>query len=102
MVEKKDGFYRKICASSYTARQEAPQSYELNASIYVYDPQFLERETDNTILDNRCGISVMKDYLVLDIDSEEDYRMMELLHGYYCKTDPLIREVYETAKSGGQ
>ncbi len=40
----------------------------------------------------------MKDYLVLDIDSEEDFRMMEFLHRYYCETDPGIRAVYERAK----
>ncbi len=98
MVEKRGDHYSKICDSDYTTRQEAPASYELNASIYVYDPAFLEEEHDNTILDNRCGISLMKDYLVLDIDSEEDFKMMELLHRYYCENDEGIREVYETAK----
>lgn len=99
MVEKKDGYYRKICASNYVARQEAPVSYELNASIYVYNPEFLRGEIKNTILDNRCGISVMRDYLVLDIDSEEDFVMMEFLHNYYCEHDPTIKEVYDVCKT---
>ena len=98
MVENNpDGFYRKICESNYTARQQAPNSYELNASIYGYKPSFLARKIENTILDYNCGISVMPDYLVLDIDSEEDFTMMQYLHEYYCKNDDGIKEIYDYA-----
>lgn len=99
MVEKKeDGFYKKICQSSYTARQQAPQSYELNASIYAYNPHFLNGMIEKTILDYKCGISIMPDYLVLDIDSEEDFDMMQYLHEFYCKQDSGLNEVYCLAK----
>lgn len=87
MVEKKDDYYRKICPSMYTARQQAPASYELNASIYAYSPKFLEGKIDRTILDYNCDIVVMPDYLVLDIDSEEDFEMMEMLFDYFEKND---------------
>ena len=80
MVERKlDGAYRKVCSSDYTTRQEVPDVYELNASIYVYSPYFLEQDITKTLLDYNCGISIMKDYLVLDIDSEDDFIMMEKL-----------------------
>ena len=99
MVEKKeDGYYRKICASQYTARQQAPQSYEMNASIYAYNPKFLNGEMEKTILEYNCGVSIMTDYLVLDIDSEEDFQMMEFLHQYYCETNEALREVRELAQ----
>ena len=99
MIEdKKDGYYRKICSSDYTARQQAPRSYELNASIYAYNPVFLKDKIEDTILDHRCGISVMPDYLVLDIDSEKDFEMMQFLHSYYCRNDAGINAVYEMAK----
>lgn len=99
MVEKKpDGFYRKICQSFYTARQQAPHSYELNASIYAYKPAFLEGTIERTILDYQCGISIMPDYLVLDIDSEEDFEMMQYLHSFYCKKDSGLKEVYVIAQ----
>ncbi len=87
MVEKKDDYFRKICPSMYTARQQAPVSYELNASIYAYSPKFLAGTIDKTILDYNCGIVIMPDYLVLDIDSEEDFEMMEMLFGYFQKND---------------
>lgn len=98
MVEKKDDYYRKICPSMYTARQQAPASYELNASIYAYSPKFLEGIIDRTILDYNCDIVVMPDYLVLDIDSEEDFKMMEMLFDYFKKNDLefqfLVKNIY--------
>ena len=93
MVEKKDDYYRKICPSMYTARQQAPVSYELNASIYAYSPKFLAGTIDKTILDYNCGIVVMPDYLVLDIDSEEDFEMMEMLFEYFVKRDAGLAEI---------
>lgn len=94
MVEKKtNGFYGKICESGYTARQQTPKAYELNASIYVYRPAFLESDIQKTILDYRCGISLMPDFLVLDIDSEEDFMAMEYLIPYLVQKDAGLREV---------
>lgn len=94
MVERKEnGGYRKVCISRFTTRQQAPECFELNASIYAYRPSFLESAITKTILEYNCGISLMQDYLVLDIDSEEDFAMMSLLHKYYCETDEDIREI---------
>ena len=56
------------------------------------------RDIKNTILDYNCGIFVMDDYLVLDIDSEEDFQMMQILHEYYCSMDNNLKKVYEDAK----
>ncbi len=99
MVEKKtDEFYRKICASNYTARQQAPKTYEMNASIYAYNPKFLQCNIEKTILDYNCGVSVMPDFLVLDIDSEEDFNMIEFLYRFYCSHDSGLKEVFEIAK----
>lgn len=100
MVENKpDGFYRKICEGKYTARQLAPKSYEMNASIYAYKPDFLRSEITKTIIDYNCGISVMPDYLVLDIDSEEDFAMMQYLHEFYCNNDDALQSIYNIAKT---
>lgn len=99
MVENKmDGYFRKICVSNYTARQQAPKSYEMNASIYAYNPNFLQENIDKTILDYNCGISVMPDFLVLDIDSEEDFEMMQYLHAYYCNMDVGLMNAYKEAQ----
>ncbi len=99
MVEKRQEYYRKICPSRYTARQQAPKAYELNASIYAYTPGFLEREIEKTILDYNCGIVQMPDYLVLDIDSEEDFRLMSMLMEYFGREDRELARVMELAGS---
>lgn len=99
MVEKQGDYYKKVCASDFTARQQAPRIYELNASIYAYDPLFLESEINKTILDYRCGISEMIDYLVLDIDSEKDFFMMSHLMNYFELEDAELAEVIQTARS---
>lgn len=100
MVERKpDGFYRKICESRYTARQQAPKSYEMNASIYAYSPDFLRSDFTKSIIDYNCGISMMPDYLVLDIDSEEDFAMMQYLHEFYCNRDDELKKIYDLAKT---
>ena len=98
MVEsKQDGFYRKICESNYTTRQQAPKAYEMNASIYAYSPAFLRRNITKTIIEYKCGISVMPDYLVLDIDSEKDFVVMESLYKYFCKNDVGLMSIYKCA-----
>lgn len=81
MVHKgEDGFYDRVIPSEYTARQQVPVCYDMNASIYVL--------TRNYLLDmsaeNRCALVwKMKDSVVLDIDSEDDFEIMELLTEYY-------------------
>lgn len=99
MVEQKvDGNYKKICAGMFTARQQVPPAYELNASIYAYNPEFLQTTIEKSILDYRCGIIKMPDYLVLDIDSEEDFCMMEYLHPHFCERDRELKKVYDIAR----
>ena len=98
--ETPDGFYKKVCHSNYTARQQTPKIYDMNASIYAYRPAFLEMELDRTISEYNCGIVIMPDYLVLDIDSEDDLKMMEYLYNYYVEHDSGLKEVFEVALNG--
>lgn len=83
MVCKKDnGFYDRIISSNYTARQQVPKCFDMNASIYVYAREYLM----DMRIENRCaGIWKMEDTAVLDIDSEADFRLMEIIAEYYWK-----------------
>lgn len=100
MVEgKTDGFYGTVCRSGFTARQQAPTVYEMNASIYAYRPVFLQSGINRPITDYRCGISAMPDYLVLDIDSEEDLLMLELLYSYFVKADRALGDIREACRT---
>ena len=98
MVEQRGKFFQKVCDAGYTARQQAPAVYELNASIYVYSPEFLKRKIEKTILDYRGKIIEMPDYLVLDIDSEEDFELMPLIMEYYRKKDRGLERVINLAE----
>lgn len=93
MVENKGDYYGKICQSEYTARQQAPGTYEMNASIYAYSSLFLSGVIDKTLLEYNCNVVEMPDFLVLDIDSEEDFEMMELLFKVFADKDELLAEI---------
>ena len=54
MVEFTDGlFCERVISSSWNARQEAPETYDMNASIYGYAPSFLE--SGKEIFEGTCG-----------------------------------------------
>lgn len=94
MVEVNNGFVHKIKDSDYVTRQQAPQVYDMNASIYVYKRNCLINKLKTSVFDGNCGIYIMEDTYVLDIDSEDDFQIMELLaKEYYYKQLPynLIR-----------
>lgn len=77
-----DGSGRGVLSkpSSFVARQEAPQVFDMNASIYVYCPEAFRKKIRMPTSLDFC-IFQMRDYGVIDIDSEEDLDMMELLLG---------------------
>lgn len=82
MVKQVGDHVEKVIESPFTARQQAPAIYDLNASIYVFDRDFLATNTTGILWDTKCLVYLMKDTAVLDIDSEEDFEMMQLIGGY--------------------
>lgn len=76
MVERKDdGRVGLVVPSASTSRQEAPPVYAMNASIYVW-----HRHTLSTGLwDGRTRLYEMPRERSVDIDSEIDFRLVELL-----------------------
>lgn len=88
MVERHAGdeTVRLVRKGSFTCRQDAPEVYEMNASIYAYRSEAL-RNFPNSLFDLRCGMTEMKDYGVLDIDSPEDHRLMQLIFENICLTE---------------
>jgi CMP-N,N'-diacetyllegionaminic acid synthase len=92
-----DGTVSKICESNYTARQQAPEVFDMNASIYVYKSSFLKDNITNKIFDGKCGIIKMFDTAVLDIDSEEDFVLMEMIAKYIYHGNVAFNDVYVNA-----
>ncbi len=88
MVKVENGFATKFAASNYTTRQEAPAVYDMNASIYVIDANYLRNDKDNMLLNAKSNIYEMYDTAVLDIDSEQDFELMEIISNYlFAKVD---------------
>ncbi len=79
MVKRgEDGYGRLVLESDYLARQEAPECFDINGSIYVYRRGFLLRGVKK-VLDGKVLFYEMPDYGVLDIDSEDDYKLMQII-----------------------
>ncbi len=92
MVEKKeDGYYRTISQTSYTTRQQAPVCYDMNASIYAYNRKYL---LEDNIFERKAVIWNMPDTGILDIDSEEDLELMEVVGRFLFETKSGYQELY--------
>ena len=82
MVKEENGFFCKAIPSNFTTRQEAPVFYDMNASIYAYSPKALRNKEQSTFFNSNCDAIVMADTGILDIDSEEDYELMQVIAKY--------------------
>ncbi len=84
MVKKNvDGYYSKVLPSDYTARQQTPEVFDMNASIYAYKPDFVKKNSPNLLTEGVCDVIKMIDTAVLDIDSEEDFLLLEVIAKYF-------------------
>ena len=92
MVKKTDDGYGRVISSNFNTRQEAPEIYDMNASIYVYSREFLEK--DIGLFDGKCGIYKMFDTGILDLDNENDLLFMELIAKYLFDNNEQFAEVY--------
>lgn len=97
MVSEKNGFYGRVNKSDFNARQEAPPIYDMNASIYAYSSEFLEK--DLNIFDGKCDITKMEDTGILDIDSGEDFELMEVIGDYLFKSKEEFKKVRDNIKN---
>ncbi|HAP7942566.1 TPA: acylneuraminate cytidylyltransferase family protein, partial [Enterococcus faecium] len=48
----------------------------------------------NYIFDGQCGIIKMRDYLILDIDSEEDFKWLEFLFPKFLEDSSELQDIY--------
>lgn len=80
MVCRRNGVIKKVIESNFTSRQQAPEVYDVNASLYAYSLEFLKM--DANVLDGKSEIIVMKDTAVLDLDKPDDVYYMEIIANY--------------------
>lgn len=90
-VKKTEYGAKKVIDSGYTARQQAPEVFDMNASIYAYSPEFLP--LGKGVLDGYCEVVEMYDTGILDLDHENDFELMEVIAGYLFKTKKEFNEI---------
>ena len=95
-IKKTEHGYKKVIDSDFTARQQAPEIYDMNASIYVYKPDFLH--SGQGVLDGYCEAVEMYDTGILDLDHESDYELLEVIAKYLFTKNEGFSEVYNNIK----
>lgn len=93
-----DDHVEKVIESPFTARQQAPDVFDVNASIYVFKRDFLANNTTGILWDGKCGKFDMFDTGIIDIDSEEDYRLMEAIAAYLYRQYPAFAAVQQNIR----
>ncbi len=88
MVKTVDDHVEQVNKSEFTGRQQAPEVFDVNASIYVFKRDFLASNTDGMLWRGKIGVSVMMDTGIIDIDSEHDYRLMEAIAAHLYENYP--------------
>lgn len=82
MVEDNNEGFAKLCKqlpTRVTRRQDAPRVYDMNASIYFYDRNFLLREDCVEAFFEKSVSYEMNELSGFDIDREIDFTYMEFL-----------------------
>lgn len=69
----------KIPVGAIKRRQDAPVVYDMNASIYAYDREYLLSKGAKSAISGRSLVWVMDALSSVDIDSELDFQFIEYL-----------------------
>jgi CMP-N,N'-diacetyllegionaminic acid synthase len=93
MVKKTEYGYERVIKSKFNARQEAPEIFDMNASLYAYSPKFLAN--GKGIFEGKCDVIKMLDTAVLDIDNEIDYEFMTVIADYLYRSNKQYRDIRE-------
>lgn len=91
VCQKENGYHTVLDGSGITTRQQAPVTYDMNASIYVYKREYLvSDEKENK---GYFEISIMQDTGILDIDSEEDFELMQIIAEHLFKKNKMLQRI---------
>lgn len=87
-MKNAEGYACRIIENSNTARQQAPACYDVNASLYVFRRGFLLSNASSDLWKGKVRFYEMFDTGILDIDSEEDYLLMESIAAHLYENRP--------------
>lgn len=93
MVKKTENGYERVISSNFNTRQEAPEIFDMNASIYIYSREFLHKNIG--LFDGKSDAYKMFDTGILDLDHEGDMILMEVIAKYLFENKEEFKEIYE-------
>ena len=99
MVKRVGDHVEQVNTSGFTARQQAPEVFDVNASIYVFGRDFLANNPDGMLWRGKIDVSVMMDTGIVDIDSEHDFRLMEAIAAHLYAQYPEFNAVRENIRA---
>ncbi|PCI27238.1 MAG: CMP-N-acetylneuraminic acid synthetase [SAR324 cluster bacterium] len=85
MVEKTEEGISLSKTGNFSCRQDVPEVYDINASIYSYSCKALTGNLRKSPLDGSADLILMEDTGILDIDHEHDFTLMEVLAAHLFK-----------------
>lgn len=97
MVKKTDIGYECVIQSTCSTRQEAPEIFDMNASLYAYSPEFLI--DGKKIFDGICDVIKMRDTAILDLDHENDFELMQIIAEYLFDRNSEYSEIKDNIKN---
>jgi len=71
--------------STVYRRQDAPDVYDLNCSIYIYDRDWLMFRENLTPIIPNATLYLMKDWQAFDLDTPVDWEIVKMLYSKYMK-----------------
>ena len=95
---KEDGlFVNTVIDCSFVTRQQAPNVYDENASIYVLRADYFK---ENGYMMNKAKTIpyIMRDTAMLDIDSENDFVLMEVIGKYLYENEENYKKVRDNIR----
>lgn len=95
---KENGYLGTVIESDFVARQQTPTCYDMNASIYAYKKEFLLKEK-KTLFDGHALGWAMMDTGILDIDSANDYELLQVIGKYLFESKENYREIFSYVQS---
>jgi CMP-N-acetylneuraminic acid synthetase len=97
MMKEEGEYVNTVIDSPFVARQQAPNVYDENASIYVLRADYF-KENGYNMSSAKTVPYIMRDTAVLDIDSEEDFVMMEVIGKYLYENEPSYRRIRDNIR----
>lgn len=90
-VKRIDKGFTKVIDSNYVSRQQAPEIFDMNASIYAYRPGYLKEH--RKFWDSYIECIEMYDTGILDLDHENDFELMEVMAKYLFEKNESFAEI---------